>query len=313
MERRFLDFVELASRSAKPRSRGLTTVIEEFYPLAWVQETLDTYGDYVDGIKFALSCLNLPWRMIEKKIKLYRDYNLEVALDDPTFAIAYYQGKAEQLLRTMRDVGFTHAQIETRHIDLGEKEDPKKAAEDELRYMAMARELGLKLEGEVGQKWEEGDRSRGKAGSLNVEFIVGETKRLVAAGCEHVYLESRVLRDAIGNYGEKDSGTEQIKQIVQAVGQDLIFIEVSSQLPLDTQMAHIFWAVRNFGPDVNLGNPSVEHIRYIEAIRRGFLYVKGPSRATPRLWVKSMAKNGGRSAKEWWKEEYPVDPGFVGG
>lgn len=306
MERRFFDFVELAPRSNKPRTRGLTTVVEEFFPVAWVQEMLDTYGEYVDGIKFALTSLNLPGRIIEKKVKLYRENNLEIALDDPSFAIAYYQGKADQFLRAMADIGFTHAQIDTRHIDLGEKENPKKAADDELRYMKLARELGLKLEGEVGQKWEEGDRSRAKVG-LNIDFIVSETKRLLEAGCEHVYLESRVLRDVLGNYGEKESGTQQIKQIVQAVGLDNIFIEVSTQLPLDTQMAHIFWAVRNFGPDVNIGNPSLEHIRYVEAIRRGFLYVKGLSKSTPRLWVKSMARNGGKATGEWWKEEYPID------
>jgi len=311
MRRRFLDFVELAPRSHKPRSRGLTTVVEEFFPIVWVRGMLDTYAEYVDGVKFALSCLNIPWDIIEEKIKLYRDYKLDVALDDPTFAIAYYQGKAEQLLRAARDVGFTHVQIETRHIELGEKANPEKAAEDELRYMAMARELGLKLEGEVGQKWEEGDRTRGKGGLLNVEHIISETKRLLAAGCEHVYLESHVLRAAIGDYGENERGSEQVRKVVESVGRDKMFIEITSQLPLETQMCHVFWAVRNFGPDVNLGNPSIEHMRYIEAIRRGFLFVKGPSKSTPRLWVKSLARNGGKAAEEWWREEYPIDPSLV--
>jgi len=31
------------------------------------------------------------------------------------------------------------------------------------------------------------------------------------------------------------------------------------------------------------------------------------------LWVKSLAKNGGQAAEEWWKkEEYPIDPRMVG-
>jgi hypothetical protein len=29
------------------------------------------------------------------------------------------------------------------------------------------------------------------------------------------------------------------------------------------------------------------------------------------LWVKSLAKNGGRAGEEWWKEEYPIDPNVV--
>ncbi len=254
----------------------------------------------------------MPWRALEERIKLYRDFNLSVSLDDPTFAIAYYQGKADQLLRAARDMGFTHVQIETRHMPVG-GEKSKKADEDEVYYYGLARDLGLKVEGEVGQKWPEGDPARAGSGLLNVAHIVNEMKRLLALGCEHVYLESLVIREAIGEYGEREEGTEQIRQIVEAVGQDNVCIEIGRfQLPWDTRQCHRFWAVRNFGPEVNMGgNEPIVEIPFIEAIRRGFLFVPGPSRSSPRLWLKSLVKNGGRAAEEWWKEEYPIDPSFL--
>lgn len=313
MEKMFLDFLDRAPRSEKPRARGFQTVSEMGYPIPWLREMLDTYAPYIDCAKFAVSpCWTIPGRMIEEKIKLYRDYHISPAIDDPTFAIAYYQGKADQFLRTVREVGFTHVQIDTHFINTGEKESAKKADEDEMKYIALARELGLKVDGEVGQKWEEGDRSRAKGGLLNVKLIIAEMKRLLAAGCEHIYLEARVIREAIGDYGEKEEGTRQIRQIVEAVGQDNVFIEITGQLPFDTRMSHRFWAVRNFGPDVNMGGGEpIEEVRYIEGLRRGITFAKGPSKSSPMLWVKSLAKNGGKASEEWWKEGYPVDSNIV--
>src|SRR5687767_15267520 len=49
---------------------------------------------------------------------------------------------------------------------------PEQAAEDELKYIALARELGLRVDGEVGQKHEEGDVSRAAGGGLDVEATI---------------------------------------------------------------------------------------------------------------------------------------------
>lgn len=313
MDKRSFDFLDLAPRSRKPRTQGLTTIIDEGEPIPWIQNMLETWGEYVDGVKFALTCLNMPSRALEERIRMYRDFDLKVSLDDPTFAIAYYQRRADELLRAARDLGFTHVQIETRHIHVSDKDKLKKADEDELYYYKLARDLGLKAEGEVGQKWPEGDRTRAARGLLNVEHIIAETKRLLTLGCEHVYLESLVIREAIGEYGEREEGTQQIREIVSAIGQDKLFIEIGRfQLPWDTRQCHRFWAVRNFGPDVNMGgNEPIFEIPFIEAIRRGFLFVPGPSKSSPRLWLNSLVKNGGRAAEEWWKEEYHVDPNLI--
>lgn len=312
MKRRFLDFVELAPRSQKPRVKGLSTFGDRGYPLDWIRGMLDAYGDYIDVVKFTPTCLLVPWDDIEKKVQLYRSHNVGVGSDDPIFAISYFQGKADQLLRTLCEVGFTHAQIDTRHVEPESPDAAKRADEDEQRYFTLARELGLKVMGEIGKKWPKGDRMRAGKGSMNVDAAVSEIKRLLALGCEHVYLESRVIREAIGDYGEREEGTRQISEIVDAVGIEKIFIEISGQIPFDTRQCHRFWAVRNFGPEVNMGGGgSIEEARYVEAIRRGITFVGGPARSTSKLWIKSLAAHGGRAAAEWWKEEYELDPSLI--
>src|SRR5262245_40657444 len=109
MQKPCFDFLELAPRSQKPRTAGLTTLGDQGQPLAWLREMLESYAAYLDGVKFTPAFVLLtPGRVIEERTKLYRDYNVNVALDDPTFAIAYYQGKADELLRRAREIGFTH-------------------------------------------------------------------------------------------------------------------------------------------------------------------------------------------------------------
>jgi phosphosulfolactate synthase len=307
-QRRFFDFLELAPRSGKPRSKGLTCIGDEGDPIPWVRDMLETWGDYADSVKFVPALLMMPARIVEARVKLYRDFGLSVALDDPIFAIAYYQGKAEQLLRNARDMGFTHCQIDTQHVDLEDPERNRRAADDHLKFSALAKELGLKLWGEVGQKHEQGDRARGEGGSLNVGAIVAEMKRLLAFGCEHVFLENRVVRHAIGDYGERQKGAEQLRQIVDAVGAQHIYIEIANQMTFEARNCHRLWAVRTFGPDVNFaGGTVLKEIRFVEAIRRGVIFVPGPSKGSSRLWVKSLAKNNGRAADDWWQEEYVID------
>jgi phosphosulfolactate synthase (CoM biosynthesis protein A) len=309
---RIFDFLELAPRSTKPRTKGLTCVADEGDPIPWVRDMLDIWGAYVDSVKFVPASLMMSSRTVEQRVKLYRDFNLGVALDDPMFGIAYYQGKAEQLLRTARDIGFTHCQIDTRQVELTDPVRERNADEDAFRFGAMAKDLGYKLWGEVGQKHEEGDRARAGGGLLNVDGIVSDMKQLLASGCERVFLENRVMRDAIGDYGEKQKGDQQIREIVEQVGQENIYIEIANQMSLEARNCHRFWAVRTFGPDVNFaGGTTLKEVRFVEAIRRGIIHIPGPSKATSRLWVKSLAKNGGRAADDWWTEEYPIDTSVV--
>lgn len=311
-EKRFFDFLELAPRSTKPRKQGLTSVGDEGDPVPWVRDMLDTWGHCIDSIKFVPALLSMPSRLVEERVKLYRDHGLAVALDDPIFAIAYYQGKAEQLLRTAHSMGFTHCQIDTQNVKVADPARVKKAEEDQIRISRLALDIGLKLWGEVGQKHEEGDQARAEPGAVNVPGIVAEMKRLLQFGCEHVFLESRVLRHAIGDYGEKEKGGEQIKEIIRQVGQDKIYIEIANQMTFESRNCHRLWAVRMFGPEVNFaGGTPLKEVRYVEAIRRGVIFVPGPSRSTSRLWVKSLAKGNGKAADDWWTEEYPIDPSAV--
>jgi phosphosulfolactate synthase (CoM biosynthesis protein A) len=311
---RMFEFLELAKRSEKPRKTGKTTIGDEGDPVSWIREMLEIWGDYVDSVKFVPAMLLMPARVAEARVKAYRDFNLNVCLDDPIFAIAYYQGKAEQLLRQAREMGFTHCQIDTKVVQVKGAEQEKKAEADAATLGALAKELGFKLQAEVGQKHPEGDRARAGNGKLNVEAIISDMQAMLAEGCEQVFLESKVMKEAIGDYGEKTDGVEQMREIVETIGLEKIAIEITTQASIDSRNCHVHWAVRTFGPEVNFaGGASLREIRIIEAIRRGVIFIPGPSKQSSRLWVRSMARHGGKAAADWWTEPYPVAPEFTKG
>ncbi len=173
--------------------------------------------------------------------------------------------------------------------------------------MALARSIGLRVDGEVGQKYSEGDLMRGEGGLLNVEATVIEAERQLKLGCRRVYLENAVIREVLGDKSRRGPGTEQIRKVVGAIGLDRIIIEINgSVMPFDAAQHSRFWAVKNFGPDVNMGGgEALMDVLFIEAMRRGISFVHGEA-TNPRMWVNSLARHGGVAAPEWWREDDPV-------
>ena len=197
-EERFFEFLELAPRSKKPRTKGLTCIGDEGDPVPWVRDMLEIWGDYADSIKFVPALLMMPSRVVEERCKLYRDFGLDVALDDPIFAIAYYQGKAEQLLHAAWDMGFTHCQVDTKNIDV---EDP-------------ARETSLEE-----ARWDDPDFQVGDLLEIPVEFSDFGRNAVMAA-------KQRIIQRV--REGERDRIREEFSGMVG----DLVSGEVLGEIAL---------------------------------------------------------------------------------
>ena len=306
---RFFDFLELAPRGGKPRKQGMTTIGDEGESVDWLRSMLEIWGDYADAVKFVPALLMMPHRVVEERVKLYRDFNLNVGLDDPIFAIAYYQGKADELLRKAREMGFTHCQIDTKAVRLDDPARERKADEDQIKYTALARELGFKLWGEVGQKHQEGDRARAGGGRLNVDIIIADMKSpagvRLRAGLPG---EPRGARSDRRLRREGERRQSRSARSSRRSGWPISASRSPTRLRSSSRNCHRFWAVRTFGPEVNFaGGSSLDEIRYVEAIRRGIIFIPGPSKSSSRLWVRSLARNGGTAAADWWTEPYPID------
>jgi phosphosulfolactate synthase (CoM biosynthesis protein A) len=178
---------------------------------------------------------------------------------------------------------------------------------EEERFTRMAKQLGFKVFGEIGKKVFEGDATRVDVETLNVKEAMDQTRRLLDAGADRVYVEGHVLRRVIGDTAssilkKRSTGTQQLLEYVDAIGQDKLVFECSAMVPRKTRRAMHFWYVYLFGPEVNIGNARIEEISTIEDIRRGLYPVFGFGPAGDHPWIVSVAEHDGKASEGWWRE-----------
>ena len=298
MKRRFLDVLELAERSSKPRETGLTMISETSTEFSRVKDLLEAHGEFIDLVEVNIGLVLGEEAAIRKKIDLFREHGIEICPAGQYCQIAHYEGRMKRLLEALKEYGFTMIEIDLREVATDEDEAVKKEAE----YIKMAKDYGFKVSGEVGKKWPEGDRTRLPDGTINVDETVKEMERFLEAGVDKVVWESLVTKAALGDYAQNEKGAQQIIDVVNEVGVDNIIFEVSSMLPFNCKNTLRWWFVKTFGPEVNFASVRIDEIVSVECIRRGIHPVFTGQQGTSKAWLKSLAENGGKVSPTWWRE-----------
>jgi phosphosulfolactate synthase len=238
------DLLDLPSRSAKPRQQGVTHVLDRGLSLAEVDGLIEVAGDYVDLVKLGWGTA-LATGNLEPKLARYREHGIPVVLGGTLTELAIAQGKLEQLIEWLRELGLRHIEISDGTITLGH--------EQKLELIErFAREFTVLSE--VGSK----DDTRIMAPYRWVELIQSELQ----AGAWKVIAEARESGN-VGIFrhdGEVRMGL--IDEIAHAVAPEHVLFEAPRK---DQQV----WFVRRFGANVNLGNVMPEDVLSLETIRLG--------------------------------------------
>src|SRR5437588_4817430 len=83
MNNRAFPFIRLNERESKPRKRGVTEIRGPYYtPMGkrYLQDILETMGQYVDALKFAGGSFSLmPWQAVHELIDLCHAHNVLVS------------------------------------------------------------------------------------------------------------------------------------------------------------------------------------------------------------------------------------------
>src|SRR5258708_38056278 len=83
MSERAFPFIRMNKREGKPRTRGITEIRGPYYtPMGkrYLEDVLETMGDYVDSLKFAGGSLTLmPEKQLKEIIDLAHRYNVLVS------------------------------------------------------------------------------------------------------------------------------------------------------------------------------------------------------------------------------------------
>ena len=240
----FDGFLDVPARSPKPRVHGLTHVLDKGLNLREIEGMFDTGGQFVDIVKFGWGTSYVT-NNLEKKIALYRSFDTPVVCGGTLFEVVYARGRLDEFKSWLQEQRFSHVEISDGTLEIPRERKLELIADFAQDFTVLS---------EVGSK----DSDVVFAPYQWVEWI----KEELEAGAWKVITEGREGGTA-GIYrptGEMRTGL--VDEIVHEIPVgDLIF-----EAPTKASQA---WFVKQFGPNVNLGNIPPDEVIPLETLRLG--------------------------------------------
>jgi phosphosulfolactate synthase len=235
----FNGFLDLPARTSKPRSQGITHVIDKGLALRQVENLFDTAGEYVDIVKLGWGT-GYVTHNLKEKIELYRSFEVAVVCGGTLFEAVVARGKLDEYRRWLTENGFSHVEVSDGTIDLPREQKLELVSEFARDFVVMS---------EVGSK----DSEVVFAPYQWVQWL----KEDLDAGAWKVITEGREGGTAGIFRSSGDMRTGLIDEIVH---------EIDFEAPTTHSQA---WFVQKYGPDVNLGNIPPEEVIPLETLRLG--------------------------------------------
>jgi phosphosulfolactate synthase len=232
------------ARAGKPRSRGLTHVMDKGLNLRDIEGMFDTGGAFVDIVKLGWGTSYVT-NNLEKKIALYRSFGTPVVCGGTLFEAVYARDKLDEFKGWLQEFRFSHVEISDGTIEIPRERKLELIADFARDFTVLS---------EVGSK----DSEVNIAPYLWVEWMREE----LDAGAWKVIAEGREGGTA-GIYrptGEMRTG------LVEEIEHSLDFHDLIWEAPTKASQA---WFVKHFGPDVNLGNIPPDEVIPLETLRLG--------------------------------------------
>ncbi len=237
-------FLDVPARSPKPRVQGLTHVIDKGLNLREIEGLFDTAGQYVDIVKLGWGTSYVT-NNLEKKIALYRSLDTPVVCGGTLFEAVVARGRLDEYRRWLTDNRFSHVEVSDGTIDLP-REQKLELIADLTKDFVVLSEVGSKDSETVFAPYQWVDWMREELG----------------AGAWKVITEGREGGNAGIYRRDGEMRTGLIDEIVHSIELgDIIF-----EAPTKASQA---WFVKQFGPEVNLGNIPPEEVIPLETLRLG--------------------------------------------
>ena len=237
-------FLDLPARSPKPRHAGLTHVIDKGLNLREIEGLFDTAGDYVDVVKLGWGTSYVT-QNLEKKIALYRSFDTPIVCGGTLFEAVVVRGKIDEYKRWLTEQRFSHVEISDGAIEL-ERERKLELIADFARDFIVLSEVGSKDSDVVyaPYQWVEWIKQERDAGAWKV---ITEAREGGTAG---IFRKDGDMRTGL----------------IDEIAHEIDFHDLIWEAPTKSSQA---WFVKQFGPDVNLGNIAPEEVIPLETLRLG--------------------------------------------
>jgi phosphosulfolactate synthase len=238
------DFLDLPARSGKPRTEGLTHVIDKGMSLQEIEGLFETAGDYVDIVKLGWGTPYVT-RNLEEKIVLYRSFGVPIVCGGTLFEAVVGLDRLDEYRSWLTQKGFTHVEVSDGTIDLVHGRKLELVSELAKDFVVLS---------EVGSK--------------NAEIVyapyqwVDWMKDELDAGAWKVITEAREG----GTAGIFRPTGEMRTGLIDEIVHEIDFGDIIFEAPREAAQA---WFVQRFGREVNLGNIPPDEVIPLETLRLG--------------------------------------------
>ena len=249
-----------AQRSQKPRTRGLTMMMDWGLPINQAADYMDLLAPYVDLVKIVVGTARLyPEDYLVKKLNIYKSAGVMPFLGGQfsEYVFATQGWRAMQgFFAEAKRLGFDALEISDNCVPLDDQE--------RARMIKMAIAEGLEVHGEVGSK----------VVNQSPNDLIDQTKVCFDAGCHIVLVEGAEL---VTNGKVNEAMMTALKS---GLDLDRTLLELTGPWIKGVTLNDVFelkkFLLTEFGPDVNLANVMPNDIIETEAFRCG-LSVVGPT------------------------------------
>jgi len=238
------DFLELPKRDNKPRSRGLTHVLDKGTTTAALEAQLSQTGNLIDVLKIGWGIAYVD-PTVKDRVALCNAAGVTVCLGGTLLEVCVAQGQVDNLRRWAAGIG----------VDAIEVSDGLQAMTPE-RKTELVRSLSADfiVLAETGAK-------DGHAPVVTEQWLA-EMEADLAAGATWVIAEGRES-GTVGLY--HDDGSVRT-ELVEAIAARLPLDRVIFEAPRKAQQVAF---IRRFGAGVNLGNVAPDEVLPLETLRLG--------------------------------------------
>jgi phosphosulfolactate synthase len=226
----------------EPRTGGLTHVIDKgLGPRGW-EDVLETSGPYIDIVKLGWGTAYVTPNL-RRKLEVLREK--PVVMGGTFFEVVYAKHRLDEYKQWLRDLGLTHVEISDGTIEIP-RERKLELIEDFARDFTVISEVGSK--------------------DSSVEYTADEwttwLREELEVGAWKVVTEAREG----GTAGIFDSGGGMRTELIGEIAADVGLENVIFEAPTKAAQA---WFIKQFGPNVNLGNIPPDEVIPLETLRLG--------------------------------------------
>jgi phosphosulfolactate synthase (CoM biosynthesis protein A) len=270
---RAFPFLRINERQEKPRGQGVTEIRGPYYtPMGkhYLEDILETMGNYVDVLKFAGGSFSLmPRKVVKELLDTCHRYNVMVSTGGfIEHVLTQGHDAVDQYILECKELGFDIIEVSSGFITI--------PIDDWLRLVEKVQKAGLKAKPEVGIQFGAGGATAATElaaeGTRDPEWAIAQAKRFVDAGAYMIMIESEGITENVTTWR-----TDVVAKIINALGLEKPMFEAADP--------EVFaWYIKNYGAEVNL---FVDHsqIVQLECLRSGLW-------GTKSLWGRVLTYKG---------------------